>query len=517
LQSIGDNFSYRRTNSILSKIEENWEKDELSGHASDESKEGSVSPDGDQLLFLKFEEKKKEVKVLVHSSPKDEVIIGAKMFRNPLRISYVQPLPLNQDDFKYRSFDEYIKNKLSKGSDEDQLYDRAEEYLQTLGCTLKELRNKEEPINKSQSSKVIVLPVLSKKPRKKLKKKIVKKKKGPNRKKSNWKNISLKLIEIEKEIEQENNSGNSNQDRKNSQNYLAVSKPPINKRNRFHTWGNDREENVCWTSNNEESVKLEEKGEYFKNFKNYSFKMYDPVQEFENNASEKQNSNGLLLNLTVWPPLVYDKRKVSYNSHNQNNLEQISEGDNIDKSENSLNQGHWNNKFYENSRFGPYQSTLGWNKEKKHKRKRLLTSEVDNKTSDVHKSGKMMRKKHSRKGSISDSEFKSFYNAFEQHVKSKKSNPTDSATSGFSSTKVSPDIKSVKKISNKKSNACLNLMKLSEDNSVSPKKGMRCILREDKPFLNNPVDANLQKLPHYSKAKMLNILNSLKQLEKQIK
>lgn len=85
----------------------------------------------------------------------------------------------------------------------------------------------------------------------------------------------------------------------NSQNYLAMSKPPIGKRNRFHTWGNDAEEISCETSKKEESVKLEEKGEYLKNFKNYSFKMYDTVQECENSASEKQIKNGLMLNLTV--------------------------------------------------------------------------------------------------------------------------------------------------------------------------------------------------------------------------
>lgn len=203
---------YRWSNSILSQIEENCEKDERSGHGSDTSKEDSVSPNGNQNLLLKIDSTKKDMQSLVSNSSKDDMKIGNKRLKNPLRISYMNPFPQDSNDFKYGSFDEYLKNKISKVSDEEMAHDRAEEFLQTLGDTLKEFRNKEEPIITSQSSKVILPPVLQKKPKKKLKKKIVKKRKAPKRKKSNWKEISLKLIEIEKEIE--NNSGNSNQDRK---------------------------------------------------------------------------------------------------------------------------------------------------------------------------------------------------------------------------------------------------------------------------------------------------------------
>jgi len=87
----------------------------------------------------------------------------------------------------------------------------------------------------------------------------------------------------------DNNSGPITEIRKNS--YLNVPQPKSSKRSRFNTWGNGDEDKAD-NNMSEDSIRLEDKGDYFGNFENYSFKMYDQSQDTGN-----QKMNNLTLNL----------------------------------------------------------------------------------------------------------------------------------------------------------------------------------------------------------------------------
>jgi hypothetical protein len=342
-----------------------------------------------------------------------------------------------------------------------------------LGNTLLALRKHEaSPSKISQSTKVVEAVKLKQPKKHKLKKKVVKKvkkRKQPKRATSNWQNIATNLIQIEKEMAKKEQQLET--DRKHSADYLAIPKVNTSKRTRFNTWGNVDEEVHFDTSklDKEHSVRLEDdKGDYVQNFKNYALKMYDDNEGIIDNSQLKQDKRELTLSLNPCLPILCDKRKVSYHSQNQNQYEDDLE--NLEKSENSLNLVHGPSKFYDNSKFSKKNSGENLGGESKGKRKRILTSENDSQSSNIAKVAKMKKHKKSRKTSISDSEFNSFYLAYEQHAKNRvdSSEPSASIHSAFNSTKVSPNVKATKKVATRESNLSLKCSDVQDSNKLSP-------------------------------------------------
>lgn len=183
-----------------------------------------------------------------------------------------------------------------------------------------------------------------------------------------------------------------------------------------------------------------------------------------------------------------------------NDLEQV---DNTDV---SLCKNHGYSKFYENSKFQESSDNRKPVCKSKPVRKRLMTTQFEEATKDQSMvSNRKKYRKSRKKSSISDSEFKSFYQAFEKHEKLKvdHSNPTASLHSGFSSTKVSPDIKSMKKISSKTSNTSLCIRPFKTDpkrNCGSDQEQPRSCVGSSKQI---PLDTS----------QLQNIVSSLKELE----
>jgi len=212
-----------------------------------------------------------------------------------------------------------------------------------------------------------------------------------------------------------------------------------------------KNENKSDKSDKEISIKLEDEKptSYAKSFKNYAFKTYDEGAE-DGGENEEYEENDieitdLKINLNPCLPGEPAFRKSSSNSQTLHKNIPLQACDGVEGREVSVQKSITKSKFNTNPHFKSSNMETASDSAIKTKRKRLNTGSSTSNTSLTKAVGK--RKKYykkSRKTSISNNEFNTFFVAFEQHSKLKmdSSNLTASGEQeSFSSAKVSPEMK----------------------------------------------------------------------------
>lgn len=394
------------SSTLLSQIEEDSACDEKSPYGSNDSSFDSVSPWSD---YLKVSEYVKLANVYQISPTKQIVTVNT-------------------------SNTEKFNNSISNNPKTEEA---ALDYLQALGKNLRRYFNP-ETWDSSKSRQIM---------RRWIKK--VKFNPISRRDSQSLIKLSSQLMKLESKIGKEEKLNKL--ETKTYFKQLCPINTSFRKRARFRTW-DDNYSNILKPkiSKKENSIKLENfQWSYDSSFKNYSLQMYDETKKYETKDNSEIKELKLLLNPCL--PVDPNERKESYNSHNPFQLDSLEENEVIP----SQLQGSFWAKFSENFKFNVDREDTYSDSALKAKRSRILTSENDSQYSKLEKkSNKRKKHKASRKTSISNSEFNSFYLAYDNHAKAKNGSMlTSSVRSSVSSQIVSPDSNSLKKRLSKESNS----------------------------------------------------------------